>query len=206
VSRLRTIAVGALAAVLGLALLSVLAPGLVAGVAPGSLVPPPDARETAAAAVLPVFGVLALLAGVYVARRSRPRQPAGPLVESPVEEGASDAVDVTGRRFRYVRDWAAEQWHTPGTTQRASELEGRLRQTAIRTHATEADVDRETARQAVDAGEWTSDPVAAWFLAGAEGYPPGLWWVRERFRPREAYRTYVDRSAAAIDDLRGGGS
>lgn len=205
-NRLRAIAVGALATVLVLAVTSVVLPGLVAWIAPESLVPPPDAREAAAAAILPVVAVVALIAAAYVARSAAPRGSTGPMVGRPVETGASDAVDVSGRRFRHARDWAATQWATPGTTSKAGEIEGRLRQAAIHAYANETGVDLETARQTVEEGVWTDDAVAAWFVAGACGFPPGTWWLRERLRPEQSYRTYVDRSAAAIDDLRSGGS
>lgn len=202
--RVRALAIAAVATVLAVALVSVLLPGVIAAVAPEPLVPDPDAREAAARTVLPVVGVGALFAAGYAARRTRTSEELPAMVSVPVEDGASDAVDVVGRRFRHTRSWAASQWHRPGTTAKAGELESRLRSTAVLTYAYEMGVDDEAARQAIDSGDWTDDDVAAWFVDGAEGHPPGTWWLRERLRPGPTYRAYVNRSAAAIDDLRGG--
>lgn len=202
--RVRAVAIGAGGTVLAVALASVLLPGLVEAVAPEPLVPPPDAREAAARAVLPLVGIGALLAAGYAVRRGYGREELPSIVSVPVEAGHSDAVDVVGRRFRHTRTWAASQWHRPGTTAKAGDLESRLRSAAVRVYAYETGVDDETARQAIETGAWTDDDLAAWFVAGAEGPPPGTWWLRERLRPGPTYREYVDRSAAAIDDLRGG--
>lgn len=205
-NRVRVVAVVAGVGVLAVALVSVLLPGLVAAAAPEPLVPAPEAREAAARAVLPLVGVGALVAAGYTARQARRSEGLAPIVSVAVEAGDSDAVDTVGRRFRHTRAWAASQWHHPGTTAKAGELESRLRSAALRCYAYETGVDDETARQAIDTGVWTDDDLAAWFVAGAEGRPPGTWWLRERLRPGPTYREYVNRSATAIDDLRGGGS
>jgi sugar (pentulose or hexulose) kinase len=84
------------------------------------------------------------------------------------------------------------------------EVREALGRTATDVYAEYADVDRERAREAVRAGTWTRDPVAAAFLAGEAGPDPGLaararlWLVPERERARR-----VERTVRAIEGLGG---
>lgn len=61
--------------------------------------------------------------------------------------------------------------------------------------------DRETAREAVERGAWTDDPVAAAFLAGAGGpaQPLGAR-LRGWLRPDTAFERRVERTVSAIHD------
>ncbi|MEF8886348.1 MAG: hypothetical protein V5A30_00970 [Haloarculaceae archaeon] len=84
------------------------------------------------------------------------------------------------------------------------EVRGTLARTATDIYAEYAGVDRDRAREAVRAGTWTRDPVAAAFLAGEGGPDSGLaararlWLVPERERARR-----VERTVRAIEHLGG---
>lgn len=189
------------------AIASLLVPGLLATVAPTWLVPPPDARSEVAAAVLPLVGVGGALAAGVAALRVRSTAPeVGPMLEEPVEAGDTDAVATVGRRFRQQQNWAASEWQRPeGSGERSREFEGRLREAATLAYASAVGVDDATARHAVETGAWTDDPVAAWFLStpDADVPIPLTTWLWSRLRPADTYRSCVERTTDAIDDLGG---
>lgn len=54
------------------------------------------------------------------------------------------------------------------------DVQGRFREAAIRALVVHAGYDHAAARDAVECGEWTDDPVAASFLADGGQYPPRL--------------------------------
>jgi len=158
------------------------------------------------AAVLLASGV----AGLYLAVAARS------------SDGAPPAEDPADRRFAGVAEAppeavTADRRRLAGedldaTVDRASasggpalrEVRGTLARTAADVYAEHAGLDRGRAREAVRAGAWTDDPVAAAFLAGEDGPAPGfgarvrLWLVPERERSRR-----VERTVRAIEHLGG---
>jgi hypothetical protein len=62
----------------------------------------------------------------------------------------------------------------PGIRGTRRDVRDRLREAAVRSLVTHAGYEREAARNAVESGEWTDDPVAASFLAEGRKYPPGI--------------------------------
>lgn len=203
--RLSLLAVGALASLVLVAVTSLLFPGLVEAVAPAALVPPAESRSDAAEFLLPEIALLAVVAAAYALKQLDTSVSSTPIVDYPVEAGTSDAVGTAGRRFRQERTWAAHEWPHPEEREKVTAFVERLRTVAADTYAMETGVDAETARHAVQTGTWTDDRVAAWFLAApdADVQLPLASWLRVRFRPTPAFDSLVDRTAAAIDDLRG---
>lgn len=203
--RLHVLVAACFAAVVAVAASSLLLPDVVASVAPSSLVPPPESRSDAASTVLVPVALVAVFAAGYVAWQIGVPRGVPPITDRAVERGASDAVATVGRRFRQEREWTAGDWLDAGQHERTVAFRDRLRDAAVDAYTLETDVDRDTARQAVQTGVWTDDRVAAWFLADEDERPrlPLALWLRTRLLPARTYRSVVDRTAAAIGDLRG---
>lgn len=204
--RRRLLAVASLVLVVAVAAISVLLPGLVASVAPSTLVPPPDARSDAAAVVLPAVAVGAFLAAAFATTRTGSAgSSVPPIVDRSVEAGDSDAVATVGRRFRQQVRWAAGEWDHVGGSERPREFVERLRDVATRAYADATGVDESTAHDAVASGTWTDDRIAAWFLASREASVtvPLSTWIWMRLNPTATYRDCVAHTAEAIDELRG---
>lgn len=160
------------------------------------------------AAVLLASGVtglyLAIAARSGGSERSAP--PADPAdrrfaaaAETPPEAVTADRRRLAGADLDAVVDRASE---TGGAT--LQEARGTLARTATDAYAEYAGLDRERAREAVRAGTWTRDTVAAAFLAGESGPEAGLgarvrlWLVPERERARR-----IERTVRAIEHLGG---
>lgn len=113
-------------------------------------------------------GVLSGTAGVYYLNRRR---------HAPRETTAFDAPE---RRYRVAvpGDDLDEQFETLSARPRPRhwrrDVRGRLQEAAVRALVIHAGYDRTAARNAVESGEWTDDPVAASFLADGDQYPPRL--------------------------------
>lgn len=199
---LPALGVGVLVAV---TVVSLVLPELVAVVAPSWLVPPPESRSEAAATVLVPVAALALVAAGYAALWLLPTRSTTPGLDRSVEVGASDAVDTVGRRFRQERAWSAHDWAEPGLASRTLDFRERLQEAAADALVLSTGVDRETAAQSVAEGTWTDDPVAAWYLApeDADVRLPATTWLRAKLLPVSTYRDVVDRTAEAVDDVRG---
>lgn len=201
----RALVSGAVAGVVAIAATSVLFPGLLETIAPDVLLPPAEARSEAARTVLPVVAVLALVAAGYATWRLGRGGSTTPFVTVDLEAGSSDAVGTAGRRFSQQAAWAAHHWADRGYSAKSAEFEHRLRGAATEAYALAHDVDRDTARAAVDDGTWTDDAVAAWFLAepDVDVSIPLSTWLAVRFQPHRAFDDCLERTANAIDDLRG---
>lgn len=97
------------------------------------------------------------------------------IVAASLDEDIAEAADSGGDAFREIRS--------------------RLSSTATIVYADRAGTSRETAREAVGTGEWTSDPVAAAFLADRDEVTPSTamrlrhWLVPVRERKRRIERT-----------------
>lgn len=160
------------------------------------------------AAVLFASGV----AGLYLAVAARsggevpsPQDPAdrrfAAAAETPPEAVTADRRRLAGADLDAVVARANESGGAP-----LQEVRGTLARTAADAYAEYAEIDRERAREAVRAGTWTDDHVAAAFLAGEDGPDAGLgarvrlWLVPERERGRR-----VERTVRAIEGLGGRG-
>lgn len=160
------------------------------------------------AAVLLASGVTGLYLAV-VARSGGgtppPEDPAdrrfATAAESPPETVTADRRRLAGAGL----DAAVDRASASGGPA-LNEVREALGRTATDAYAEYADLDRERAREAVRAGAWTRDPLAAAFLAGEGGPDPGiaararLWLVPERERARR-----VERTVRAIESLGGRG-
>ncbi|PSQ16643.1 hypothetical protein BRD00_10305 [Halobacteriales archaeon QS_8_69_26] len=173
--------------------------GFVLWVAPG-IVPRPVREPLAgAAAFLPgavVVWVLAAGAGVYAlvrAARGRRNRPAPSEFAGTDPGGTERETPTVGTGF----DRAVDAVDNP--LESGDDVRERLRATATAALARRTDLSAGAAREAVAAGEWTDDRVAAGFLGGerAPSYP-----LAERLRgwilPGRAFRRRVDRTVDAV--------
>jgi hypothetical protein len=98
--------------------------------------------------------------------------------------------------------WIADSGSAAATQGARSGVRAAVRETAVRAYASEHGVDDERAADAVAAGEWTDDRVAAAFLGDerAPHYP-----LRERLRgwvqPEHAFKRRAARAADATHAL-----
>lgn len=191
---------GAIATAVGAGLL--LAPELVRGIGPlDDAVTALSAVETATVGV--VGGAL-VLAALLVTARSRPvptREGAPSNVDSrferaaiaPPEEATASDGSLTGADIdRDVRRAIEEG----GDALRG--VRGVLYETATSAHADRAGVPESQAASAVDRGEWTTDPVAARFLARNAELPLGMR-LREWLVPARERERRIRRTVAAIE-------
>jgi hypothetical protein len=190
--------------------------GAVAVFLPGALLSVGPVRRAveAAGGVEPTAAVLLAsgVTGLYLAvaarsggsgRAASPEDPAdrrfAAAAETPPEAVTADRRRLAGADLDAVVDRASA---TGGAA--LQEARGALARTAADAYAEYAGLDRERAREAVRAGTWTRDPVAAAFLAGEGGPEPGLgarvrlWLVPKRERARR-----VERTVRAIERLGG---
>jgi len=163
------------------------------------------------AAVLLASGVTGLYLAVAArssdaARKTAPERELDPadrrfatVPETPPEAVTADRRRLAGADLDAVVDRASDTGGPPLQAVRET-----LARTATDVYAEYADCDRERARDAVRAGAWTDDPVAATFLAGDDGPAAGLdarvrlWLVPERERGRR-----VERTVRAIEHVGG---
>jgi hypothetical protein len=182
------------AAAFGVAAVAV-AVGVVVGIAPAALLGLASGLDATLATGLLGLGLVA-----YAFRRRRANAPEpderlvadtdGPAVRDPGEYVdralARTADDAAGRQTRDHREHVRQ----------------RVRETAVRAYARHADVTEDEARDAVAAGAWTDDRMAAAFLGDerAPRYP-----LRERLRgwlhAGRSFRRRADRAAAAAYEL-----
>lgn len=165
------------------------------------------APEAAGTLSLPRVGVLVLglFAIAQAVRSLQTRRRAGidgaepPDVETRLEtDWPGDEFDerlaVLGRKRR--QSWSG------GEHER---LRRRLRTAAVHAVAHRRRLAQDDARARIEAGEWTDDPAAAWFLGGPD-VPRPPWSVRARAFVEDAspFGFYANRSADAIVELREG--
>ncbi|MDZ7701782.1 MAG: hypothetical protein U5J98_06785 [Halobacteriales archaeon] len=171
--------------------------GLVYVIAPGA----------AGVLSLPRVGVLALglFAVVQAARSLRTRRRAGIDGAEPPEPEPREEAGWPGDEFdqriavlsrRRGRGWAG------GEHER---LRRRLRAAAVEAAAHRWRLPTPEARERVEAGEWTEDPAAAWFLGG-QGVerPPLSVRARAYLDGRTPFGFYANRTADAVVGLREG--
>lgn len=138
-----------------------------------------------------IRGAQARLAAASPERRLRPEV-----------ERSTTTVPLTGIDFdRSMTERLVEIDRTQ-TTEPAERLRERLRGTAVDALVAFRDVDRAGAREAVDGGTWTDDPVAAAFLADSSGPSPSfLRRVYAWLYPRTAIERRIDRTVAELQSL-----
>lgn len=214
------LAVGTVAGAVGLLLVA--APGLVPG--PVRRVQPSLDASTVFGAALVLAVVLVLVAVFRVVSRSStpvdrspisediPEQPTTsdtPTISSRAEtayERLLSGFERTGQRRRYVAMYGRRADHVKHVPSQVQSLLDELAATAADTYATAAGCDEETARRAVDAGEWTDDRIAAAFLARDPNVTPSFT-KRERLfgwiAPRHTFEARLDRTLVEIEQHAG---
>lgn len=150
---------------------------------------------------LVVVSLLVIARTPSVVGRVSPQSSADPRFEHaasvPPEE---TAVETTALTAAGVDSDIREAVENGGTT--LHEVRMMLYETASSAYAERAGLSLGEAEHVIDRGEWTTDPVAAVFLAGSEGPAPTLkmqlrlWLVPTRERTRR-----VERTLAAIEEV-----
>lgn len=147
------------------------------------------------------LGVVTL---VYL-RGERESESVTTVADAPPVEAPATQPPVAGREFNRAVDRTAQRKHQPNKpsppeSAQATVPAATLRWTARETLQRVEQLDESTARDRLDAGDWTDDPVAAGFLSEEQPFP-----LRHRFlrwvRPDQAYRRAVERTGAAIERL-----
>jgi hypothetical protein len=152
------------------------------------------------ATVVTLLGVLGVVQGVRYAnaRRDRRRMPTDPGEPERRAPAAVPGADLDERIARVASP-------APGGYRDRRELRERLRRGAVDAVARERNCSREAAGEAVDAGEWTDDPVAAAFFDTRARYP-----VRTRaaatLRGRSRYWYGLRAAIDEIDRIESGGA
>lgn len=210
------LAFGTVAGAVGLLL--VLAPGIVPG--PVRRVQPSLDATTVFGAALLLAVVLVLVAVFRVVSQSSTPVDRSPISEdTPERPTTTDTPTISSRaetayerllsgferadqRRRYVAMYGRRADHVKHVPSQVQSLLEELAATAADTYATAAGCDEETARRAVDAGEWTDDRIAAAFLARDPTVTPSFtkWerlfgWVA----PRITFESRLDRTIAEIE-------
>jgi hypothetical protein len=177
------------------------AAGIAVGLAPSALVGPVSGLDATLAT-----GVLGSLLVGYALRQRRSndgREGPGPLA---AERTAADPGDP-GESVDGALRVATGDANAALTQEARASVRERVRVTAIRAYARTHGVSEEAAADAVAAGEWTSDVVAAAFVGDDRAPPVPL---RERLRgwlhPERAYRARAERAANAVHALATEGS
>lgn len=169
--------------------------GAVVGLAPASVVGAASAVDATLATGLIGAG----LVGYALRRRRSTQSPtARPLVDVNSASEPGDPGQPVDDALREIGDRAGA-----GRTRNArSGVRARVRTTAVRAYASRRTVTEEEAADAVAAGEWTADRVAAAFVGNerAPDYP-----LRERLRgwvqPDRAFQRRAARAADAVHAL-----
>jgi hypothetical protein len=142
------------------------------------------------------------------------------IARTPNAQRQEDPQSSADPRFEHAANVPPEDVATEPTTLTAAGVDSDIRDavetggdalhdvrtmlydTATSAYAERAGVSSEAATRAVSRGEWTSDPVAAVFLAGPDGPAPTLkmqirlWLVPTRERSRR-----IERALAAIEEV-----
>lgn len=150
------------------------------------------------AAGLPVIGLLLVgLAAWLIWRLDREHQPSPLTADSPETGRETDAGRLEETASAHL-DSAAESWYRCQLSERARAVTDVLTEGAVRRLSTRCGLDRTVAREAVERGTWTDDPVAAAFLSDERPEP-----VEERLRaavdPGSSYERRVRRTLTAIE-------
>ncbi|WP_232701750.1 DUF7269 family protein [Halobacterium wangiae] len=180
---------------LGVASIAVAA-GIAVGLAPAALTGPVSGLDATLAT-----GVLgSLLVGYALVQRRSNDARDGPVPLSR-ERSATEPGDP-GESVDDALKLATGDANAPLTQEARASVREKVRVTAVRAYARRHSVDETVAAEAVAAGEWTSDVVAAAFV-GDERAPPFP--LRERLRgwlhPERAYRSRAERAANAVHAL-----
>ena len=151
-----------------------------------------------------------LLAALYLGLAARPRSdPETAAPPSPAEARFEMAATAPPEAVTAERQAVAAESVDEDVSRAVSEGEDALREvrsqlrlTATSAYADVAAVPPGQARDRIDRGEWTRDPVAATFLAGSEGPDPSL---RMRLRrwlvPARERRRRIERTIGAIETM-----
>lgn len=165
------------------------------------------ARGAAATLSLPRVGVLVLglfaLAQAFRSLQSRRRAEIDGAEPPDVETRL--ATDWPGDEFDQRLALLARKRRSNWSGGEPERLRRRLRTAAVHAAAQRWRLGTDEARARVDAGDWTDDPAAAWFLGGADvARPP--WSVRLRAAVEAAspFGFYANRTADAVVELREG--
>jgi hypothetical protein len=194
--RRRTLVLGALG-LLGtlVAAAFVVVPNFVSG-SPLSSVAEATADADSEQVLLAVAAVVALL--TLWAARTR-REPAADdafddLTATPPETVVTDDDAVAGRRF----DEQFEGAVVHGGWREEEEAVPTLRSTAV--DVLSLTTTEEAARQAVEQGTWTDDPLAAAMLAGPDGPRPSIWArLRQWLDPAAERERRLRRTVCALE-------
>jgi hypothetical protein len=153
------------------------------------------------AVLLPLIGTALVLVTAWwglkgtVTDETRP----DPLVDGePPERGSIRSVrDVSAGN---PIETAATERYRSQRDESTTDVRGRLHDGAIRTLVASNGLGREAARDAIQTGEWTDDPVAAAFLSPTVS-PPLAERLRGVIDPGAAYTRRVRRTLAAIEAI-----
>lgn len=180
-SRVRNVLASLGAVLVGLGFLFVVQPGLAA------VLPIPRLA-------LVVVGLLGAVEGIRSVQRRRGSEIVGaepPDPEFGIETDApGDDFDARIARLSTRRGWIGGDF---------DRVENRLRTAAITVVAARYGLSKPEARERVEAGSWTEDPVAAAFLGGPTvPQPPLEVRLRMRLGTTPRFQRYVHRTADAI--------
>ncbi|WP_435064612.1 DUF7269 family protein [Halobaculum sp. EA56] len=142
-------------------------------------------------------GVLALVQGLRYANEARTAERRATETGDPEERyevpTPGDADD----------DLISRRGFSRASVKRRREFRRHLREVAVETLRTRGDYGDEEAESAVDDGEWTDDPVAAWFV-GADVRPPRAARLRRLLGSDVEFRFAAARTVDALVAARGG--
>jgi hypothetical protein len=155
------------------------------------------------AVLLPAVGV-AIAAGVCWKAWTADRSRSPPLLEgTPPEEAVTPTEYTAGREADRMLTAATGSWYRCRPNGTGADVRRCLVDGAVRVSTTKRGLAADTARDAVQSGTWTDDPVAAAFLADDLRQP-----LDERLRaaidPGAAHVRRVRRTLAAIDAIADG--
>lgn len=156
------------------------------------------------AVLFPALGGL-LAIGALWRMRSGDRAGPPPMRWQVPEEGVTRTERPVGRETAWSVETAASARYRCRVNESAEDVRNRLVEGAVRVVTTRRGLEAETARERVQSGTWTDDPIAAAFLADDRPHPLG-----ERLRaaadPGAAYRRRVRRTLEAIEAIDEGSS
>ena len=171
------------------------AAGVALGLVPDSLLTAADSLDATLAT-----GLLGAALLGYALRRRR----SATATESPRLAHSTSGAEPAdpGEAVDDALAWIADSGSAAATQGARSGVRAAVRETAVRAYASEHGVDEKRAADAVAAGEWTDDRVAAAFLGDerAPHYP-----LRERLRgwvqPEHAFERRATKAADAAHAL-----
>lgn len=146
--------------------------------------------------VLASLGVVVALVGAAVTAGAAPggteptRSP--DAARGPDEDLLGAEFDATLARVETMSGTELRHADAPAA------LRERLREAAVALVASRRGIDRETAADVVERGEWTDDPAAAAFLSASLQAPPSVRW-RERWSTTPRAVSRARRTVAALE-------